>query len=318
MECFILKMKFYQLIAASVMAFSLAGEISSQTINTGQSLRFLALGDSYTIGESVSESERWPVQLGQALQYRGVNVQEVRIIAQTGWRTDNLQNAISGATFTTDYDLVSLLIGVNNQYQGGSISTYETEFEELLQTAIDLAGGDKSKVMVVSIPDYAFTPFGDGSNSISREIDEFNAVNRAIANQYNIAYHNITPISRRGLKEPELVADDGLHPSGEMYALWVYQIMNDINFADDTFTESNLKGLDLNIFSNQLTITTSIVADLKIFSTEGKLVFQKTQLSPQQNHNISLSGFKAGIYIVQIESMGKTIASGKVLFRGNQ
>lgn len=318
MECFILKMKFYQLIAASVMAFSLAGEISSQTINTGQSLRFLALGDSYTIGQSVSERERWPVQLGQALRYRGVNVQEVRIIAQTGWRTDNLQNAISGATFTTDYDLVSVLIGVNNQYQGGSISTYETEFEELLQTAIDLAGGEKSKVMVVSIPDYAYTPFGDGSGAISREIDEFNAVNREITNQYNIAYHNITPISRRGLEEPELVADDGLHPSGEMYALWVDQIMNAINFTDDTFIESNSQELDLTIYSNQLIINTSISANVKIFSIEGKIIFQKSHLSPQQNHNISLSGFKAGVYIVQIESMGKTIASGKILIPGSQ
>lgn len=299
------------------MVFFFAGEVSSQTIYAGQSLRFLALGDSYTIGESVSESERWPVQLGEALQNRGVNVREVRIIVQTGWRTNDLQDAINGETFTINYDLVSLLIGVNNQFQGGSISTYEVEFEELLQTAIDLAGGDQSKVMVVSIPDYAYTPFGEGSNAISREIDEFNAVNREITNQYNIAYHNITPISRRGLDEPDLVADDGLHPGGDMYGLWVDQMMNDFNFADDTFIENKLQGLNITPYGNQLIINTSIVADLKIFSTEGKLIFQRNQLSPQQKHQITLSGLSTGVYIVKIESNGKTIASGKVLLSGS-
>ncbi|PWD99256.1 GDSL-type esterase/lipase family protein [Marinilabilia rubra] len=300
----------------ATMAFFFAGNIFTQTINTNNSLSFLALGDSYTIGESVEERERWPVQLGQALQFRGINVQEVRIIAQTGWRTDNLQDAINAQTFTKEYDLVSLLIGVNNQYQGGSLSAYEVEFEELLQTAIDLAGGDRSKVMVVSIPDYAYTPFGNGSTSISREIDDFNAANREITNEYNIAYHNITPISRRGLEEPNLVADDELHPSGEMYKLWVDQIMEDIVFTDDTFIENQKLKLRLTLNGNHLYLTTGVTTDLKIYNLEGKLILQKRRLSPQQNHEIALSSVNAGLYIVRLESNNNFIASGKILIPG--
>ena len=298
------------------MAFGFIAEMNSQTINYNESLRFLALGDSYTIGQSVSESERWPVQLGEALRNEGVNVQEVRIIARTGWRTDNLMAAIEDADLTPSYNLVSLLIGVNNQFQGGSISTYEDEFEELLQTAIELAGGDKSKVMVVSIPDYAYTPYGGGSTSISREIDEFNAVNRAITSEYDVAYHNITPISRRGLSETDLVADDDLHPSGKQYTLWVGQIMDDIRFSDDSSTGkkplASLAGFD----GRNLRLDTPVRAHLKIFNIEGKLIFMHNDLAPQQKHVFNLSDLKSGLYVVKIESNNRMIASGKILLGG--
>ena len=122
---------------------------------------FLALGDSYTIGESVSENERWPVQLVSKLNASGYHVESPRIIAKTGWRTDQLMNAINSADLTPKYDLVSLLIGVNNQYQGKSVKSYAPAFKDLLLKAIALAGGDKSRVFVVSIPDYGFTPFGE-------------------------------------------------------------------------------------------------------------------------------------------------------------
>src|SRR5687768_13114080 len=128
---------------------------------TKPKIKFLALGDSYTIGESVPEKERWPMQLADSLLARGIEcVPPLRIIATTGWRTDQLKAAIKEAGLAKDYDLVSLLIGVNNQYQGKTPESYKPEFEELLKTAVELAGGDKMRVFVVSIPDYGFTPFG--------------------------------------------------------------------------------------------------------------------------------------------------------------
>ncbi len=190
------------------------------------SLSYLALGDSYTIGESVKESERWPVQLTKALTKKGVKVSAPRIIATTGWRTDNLKEAIIKAELKNNYDLVSLLIGVNNQYQGKPASQYAVEFEELLRMAIQLAKGKASNVFVVSIPDYGYTPFGiSKQETISKQIDEFNAINKRIAEECKVAYYNITDISRKGLTDPSLVAEDGLHPSGKMYADWVARMM---------------------------------------------------------------------------------------------
>lgn len=199
--------------------FLLKLQAYSQKISIGEPVHFLALGDSYTIGQSVSTSERWPNQLVSELSSQGFNVAELRIIAQTGWRTDNLQSAISQLLPLTGYNLVSLLIGVNNQFQGGSIQTYTQQFDDLLQQAIWLAGNDPRHVFVLSIPDYAYTPFGGGNSAISAAIDEFNSVNRFITETYNVRYIDITPISRKGLEDPSLVAIDGLHPSGKMYGL---------------------------------------------------------------------------------------------------
>lgn len=189
-------------------------------------LSYLALGDSYTIGESVNESERWPNQLALALTKKGVSVSQPKIIATTGWRTDNLKDAIIKEDLKHDYDLVSLLIGVNNQYQGKPADQYAMEFEDLLKTAIQLAKGKSNNVFVVSIPDYGFTPFGLAKKeTISKQIDEFNAINKKISKKYKVAYYNITDISRKGLEEPSLVAPDELHPSGKMYTLWTERIL---------------------------------------------------------------------------------------------
>lgn len=197
--------------------------------NSKDSLQYLALGDSYTIGENVSENERWPVQLAAALSRQGILVGKPKIIAVTGWRTDNLKNGISIAQLKDKYDLVSLLIGVNNQYQGKSIEAYKPEFEELLQTAIRLANGKKENVFVVSIPDYGFTPFGKPKKEqITKDLDQFNTENKKITEQFGVTYINITDISRQGLEDPELVAQDGLHPSGKQYTLWVERILKNL------------------------------------------------------------------------------------------
>ena len=191
-----------------------------------QPMKYLALGDSYTIGESVAPEERWPVQLAERLRQQGRSVEGPTIIATTGWRTDNLKNGMTIARLQPEYDLVSLLIGVNNQYQGKPLEPYKEEFEALLQEAIRLAKGDKNRVFVVSIPDYGYTPFGKSKQEkISRELDAFNEANRVIAEKWGVKYFNITDISRQGLDQPELVAADGLHPSGKMYSLWVDRIL---------------------------------------------------------------------------------------------
>lgn len=204
--------------------------ILSTSMNA-QEKKYLALGDSYTIGESVSEAERWPNQLRDSLNKKGYAIGKPTIIATTGWRTDNLKNAMNIAQLKPEYDLVSLLIGVNNQYQGKSSDQYAIEFEELMKTAIHLAKGRKENVFVVSIPDYGFTPFGKPKQeAITKAIDLFNEINARITYKYKVQYFNITEISRDGLTDPSLVAGDGLHPSGKMYAQWVELIARELKW----------------------------------------------------------------------------------------
>ena len=193
-------------------------------------INILALGDSYTIGESVNVNERWPVQLGDSLESYGIIVNDIRIVAKTGWTTADLINAINNQFFTANYDLVGLLIGVNNQFQGLSISEYQTQFQQLLETAISIAGNDTSRVFVLSIPDYSVTPTGSifGGGITSQQIDQFNDVNRNISEHFNVSYYYITPISRQAFNNPDLIASDNLHFSGDMYSLWVEYILPDI------------------------------------------------------------------------------------------
>lgn len=203
--------------------------ILAQQLLVEKKVKFLALGDSYTIGESVAEPERWPVQLIEQIKIeKGIDCDAPRIIATTGWRTDQLKSAIATSGIRPgEFNFVSLLIGVNNQYQGKTAESYASEFEELLNKAIELAG-DKKRVFVISIPDYGYTPFGKSKQEkISSELDAFNDINRLISKKMGVKYFYITDISRRGLAEPDLVANDGLHPSGKMYREWVELILKD-------------------------------------------------------------------------------------------
>ncbi|UXE67525.1 MAG: SGNH/GDSL hydrolase family protein [Chryseotalea sp. WA131a] len=215
----------------NIKAFLLLVFTLLSTSMQAQERKYLALGDSYTIGESVSEAERWPNQLTDSLNRKGFKIGRPTIIATTGWRTDNLKNAMNIAQLKPEYDLVSLLIGVNNQYQGKPADQYAKEFEDLLKTAIHLAKGKKENVIVVSIPDYGYTPFGKPKQeAITKAIDLFNEINARITYQHKVQYFNITEISRDGLTEPNLVASDGLHPSGKMYAEWVELIVKDLEW----------------------------------------------------------------------------------------
>lgn len=187
--------------------------------------RYLALGDSYTIGESVSPAERFPAQLTEALRAQGMPMSAPEIVAQTGWTTDELDRAIDAAQPQGTYDLVTLLIGVNNQYRGWALHEYRTEFKGLLRRAIGFAGGRPERVIVLAIPDWGVTPFGRDRQNVAAEIDAFNEANCEIAASLGARYVDITPISREARDDPGLVAADGLHPSGKMYERWVEKTM---------------------------------------------------------------------------------------------
>jgi lysophospholipase L1-like esterase len=184
-------------------------------------LHYLALGDSYTIGEAVPVAGRWPMQLAERLRARGLAIDEPQIVAVTGWTTDELAAGMDAATLTPPYDLVSLLIGVNNQYRGRGVGEYREQFAGLLGRAIGLADGRASHVVVVSIPDWGVTRFaheqGRDPASIARALDAFNAAARDETGRAGARWVDITPVSRR---HPELVAEDGLHPSAAQYTLW--------------------------------------------------------------------------------------------------
>ncbi len=197
------------------------------TTHTGP-YRIMTLGDSYTIGQSVSASDRYPAQLVSKLNSKGYTFNAPKIIAQTGWTTDDLAYFIEISGDSSKYDFVFLLIGVNDQYEGATFSNYKPKFTMLLKTALRYANNKPKNVFVISIPDYAYTPYGQGTSNpsnISSDIDLYNSVNKAVSDSCKVNYINITPISRMGINSPSLVASDGLHPSGQQYALWVDEIL---------------------------------------------------------------------------------------------
>lgn len=199
-------------------------------MNSNTPLTYLALGDSYTIGEAVEQKLSFPYQLVSELATQNVFVTTPKIIAKTGWTTDELQSAIKVENVTQKFGIVTLLIGVNNQYRGNSRITYRKEFAALLQTAISYANGNKKHVFVVSIPDWGMTPFGKSSGKdiakISAEIDAFNAIAKEETLAMNVSYTDITLGSRNAGTDLSLVATDGLHPSGKMYAEWAVKVSN--------------------------------------------------------------------------------------------
>ncbi|WP_243652147.1 SGNH/GDSL hydrolase family protein [Mariniflexile fucanivorans] len=199
------------------------------TPNPQKKYKILALGDSYTIGQSVCETCRFPEQLKSKLENNIANSEiSLDVIAQTGWTTTNLQTAINSNNPSNDFDLVTLLIGVNNQYQNKAFSIYEAEFPQLLSKAIALAKGKSSKVIVISIPDYAYTPFGQSSSNsgtISQQLDLYNNFAETYSKENNVTFINITDITRNGLSNPELVASDGLHPSQLAYSKFVERLL---------------------------------------------------------------------------------------------
>jgi lysophospholipase L1-like esterase len=198
----------------------------TQNSTAQKTLRFLALGDSYTIGESVPVYQSFPYQTVQLLRKKGMAVHAAEIVAKTGWTTDELMAGIDKTVFEKEYDIVTLLIGVNNQYRGKPADVYAIEFETLLNKAIAFAAGKKKQVYVLSIPDWGATPFAEGRDrkKIAAEIDVFNSINKKITESRGITYISITEGTREAISNPQLVAKDGLHPSGDDYARWAEKL----------------------------------------------------------------------------------------------
>lgn len=191
--------------------------------------RFLALGDSYTIGEGVAESARWPVQLTALLRAEDLALADPEIIATTGWTTDELQAGIAAAAPTGPFALVSLGIGVNNQYRGRPLDEYGEQFAAVLAQAIDYAGGNPARVIVLSIPDWGLTPYARQQSRdagvVAREINAFNAEAAGRCGEAGVVFIDITTDSRDQAGDPAMLADDGLHPSALMYAHWARQAL---------------------------------------------------------------------------------------------
>jgi lysophospholipase L1-like esterase len=200
--------------------------MSMSETNAQKPFTYLALGDSYTIGESLPLEDNFPHQTVDLLRKKGILMADPEIVAKTGWTTDELMAAISKRALKSNYDYVSLLIGVNNQYRGRDIATYQKEFEQLLLQAIQFAGGNTQHVYVLSIPDWGATPFAEGRDrkKIEKEIDQFNATNKKTAAEHKVHYIEITAGTREAKQDVSLVADDKLHPSKKEYARWAEKL----------------------------------------------------------------------------------------------
>ncbi len=191
------------------------------TVPGAKQYTWLALGDSYTIGQSVNADERFPAQTISLLN-NSFQFQQPKYIATTGWTTQDLLDAIAQQNLQTSFEVVSLLIGVNDQYQNRDTTGYREKFTLCLQKAIALTGNNINHVFVVSIPDYSVTPFAanDDTALIRKQIDAFNAINKEVTLSYKISYTDITPLTREAKTDSTLIANDGLHPSGKEYANW--------------------------------------------------------------------------------------------------
>ena len=213
-------MKFFLIPLCIFILFSCYKE---KEINQSN-LRYLALGDSYTIGEGIEFEYNYPKQIVNQIFL----IDTVTVIAKTGWTTDELIDTLNNLQLDK-FDIVSLLIGVNNQFRGYQIDKYVMEFESLLNRAIDYSK-DKKNVFVLSIPDYGVTPFGKvkGQERIYREINSYNNINRIMAEKYNVMYFDITEISRKAENDTSLLAEDKLHPSKKMYKMWIEKLKNEL------------------------------------------------------------------------------------------
>jgi len=295
------------LLSFFVVMFSFT-PIFTQGIELEEPVKMLALGDSYTIGASVPTDERWPHQFVSELNARGISAETPDYIAVTGWTTQDLLRGIDRQLDTSkDYNLVSILIGVNNQYQGVSIDTYEPDLRKIIETALEVVSNDTGAVFMVSIPDYAYTPFGNGDEEITKGINAYNEINYRVATEYGLTYVNITTISRRGLGEPDLVASDGLHPSGEQYALWVEAILSWISSGPSTGFVSLERPADvmdqgMKLYPNPSTGTVRIISDptpvsLRLLDMNG--VFLSELIVARNEMHFDLSAYGTGVFFLE-------------------
>ncbi len=261
-----------------------------------QPIKFLALGDSYTIGASVAYQERWPSQLFDSLAQLDLETDTLHYIATSGWTTTDLQTAIKSTSYKNDYNLVSLLIGVNNEYQNKSFSLYQKEFPELLSRAIEFASNDRNKVFIVSIPDYVYTPFGVDNDSTSKRLDQYNQFAESYCDSLGIKFFYITDISRKGLDDPELVANDELHPSTKQYAKWVDLMLLEYEADQIKGTEGSINSsfeVYPNPTSGKIWVTTQSRESVVIYNCAGELIYSSHE------QLINLTSYPKGIYFLK-------------------
>ncbi len=221
---FILSSIFYLNISACGEPKPIESDYMIATGTALPSISYLALGDSYTIGEAVDSTHRWPVQLADSLRrIHHLRVDEPQIVATTGWTTNELQHGIEQADLKDKYELISLLIGVNNQYRGYAFEQFEKEYEVLIKWAIQHSVHGASGIFAVSIPNYGVTPFGQarGEDTIRAELLAYDAKAKEICQRFGIPFFDITPISELTKDNPTFIADDQLHPNGLQYTEWV-------------------------------------------------------------------------------------------------
>lgn len=292
----------------------------AQDVTIGREVKMLALGDSYTIGQSVSTDGRWPHQFIDELRKQGVSALYPDYIATTGWTTRNLLQGIASSYDSAKrYNLVSILIGVNNQYQGVPIANYEPDLREIIDFALAVVDQDPSRIFFLSIPDYAYTPFGRGNELISQQIDEYNAIKKSVAEEYGIAFIDITPISREGLLNTSLVASDGLHPSEIQYGRWVEAIMPRLRLDLNVFTDDieRLSEDRIRVYPNPagstLQIDSSVdIKRISIFNAMGSLV--SDQMISSLPGNIDVSSLDSGLYTLWIfHKNDETVSRRKLL-----
>ena len=276
--------------------------LSGQKVTVDAELSMLALGDSYTIGESVDMDARWPHQLIRQLRAMGVSAADPDYIARTGWTTRNLLGWIqTRPPEEKEYNLVSILIGVNNQYQGMDIASYEPDLRKIIDIGLEIVDQDSSRLMILSIPDYAYTPFGNGFTNISEEIDAYNEIKRRVAEEYGIPFIYITDISREGLDNPSLVAADGLHPSGEQYGRWVQTIIPRMHFPLNLFSEERVRMINdpIELYPNPagslVHMDASVdIEEIRIYNPLGRMILnQEVDSLPA---SINLSRLEKGSY----------------------
>ena len=279
--------------------------LMGQTVTLEKEVVMLALGDSYTIGESVALQHRWPHQFMDTLRSLGFSGGDPDYIARTGWTTRNLLNGMQSALRSDrEYNLVSVLIGVNNQYQGIPLEEYEPELREILDQALGIVSNDTSRLIMLSIPDYAYTPFGRGNASISQDIDEYNEIKAGVAADYNIRLFDVTSISRQGLQSPALVAADGLHPSGEQYALWVDRLVSGLDLSASPLSgEKVIADQGFSFYPNPAHSVlhlknTAGVKQVRIVNSSGRILLEQQVRDLRQS--LDISRLDPGIYTLQL------------------
>ena len=284
-----------------------ATSIFSQNIPSN--IKYLALGDSYTIGASVLENERWPNLFMSSLEELGYSIESNEIVATTGWTTTNLLSGINSSNLEKGYNLISILIGVNNFFQSKPVNLFKEELVEIIDSALVLANQDTGALFMLTIPDYGYTPFGASQvSTISVKTDLYNSIKDSIAKVFGIPLYDITNISRKGLNNPLLVAEDGLHPSGKQYGLWVDLLLNEMGITTSKNTQSILKTIEYSIIGGQVVFKAVSKGKLVLHKITGELIEEKSLFSGEGTrlnlvsgiyflNFVSLDGIEGGIII---------------------